>query len=173
MKGRDKLERLRVVSPCTTSWEAMQGGGSRRHCQECNKPVYDFAALTPREIAGLLEASGGRLCGRLTRDAAGRLLTREPSPAPDPLAARRVSPLAAATVAAVVALGGGLAGAAQAGPAAAAASLAPEGAGEPQTWQNRPQRAGGAGVSISGSLVVEGGEAVPDAEVTLYNQLDG
>src|ERR1044071_529108 len=75
---REKLERLKVVSPCRSSWEAMQGDGRRRHCLECNKPVYDLAALSAREIAGLIEASRGKICGRLTYDAAGRLLTREP-----------------------------------------------------------------------------------------------
>src|SRR5436305_11455599 len=85
MRTRDKdLERLRVASPCESSWEAMRGDGRRRYCAECERHVYDFAHLTAREAAGLVEATGGALCARLTRDGAGRLVTLAP-PATEPL----------------------------------------------------------------------------------------
>jgi carboxypeptidase family protein len=164
---KDKLQRLRVASPCSSSWEAMDGDGRRRHCLQCDKPVYDFAQLTPREIAGVIEASQGKLCARLTRDDWGRLLTLEPPATAEPLAFRRVSPLVTVVATAVL----GLSGAAWTGPATAVSPAAEQGAGE-QPGGRRAQRTGDAGSSLSGRLTNEAGEPVPDAEVRLYNQLD-
>jgi hypothetical protein len=145
----------------------MHGDGRRRHCLKCDKPVYDFAQLSPREIAGVIEASQGKLCARLTRDGSGRLLTLEPPVTADPLPSRRVSPLATAVVTAVL----GLSGTAWTNPATTVSPAAEQGTGE-RPEGNRPQRAGNAGSSLSGTLTNEAGEPVPDAEIKLYNQLD-
>jgi hypothetical protein len=164
----DKLQRLQVASPCQSSWEAMRGDGRRRHCLQCDKQVYDFSQLTPREIAGLIEATGGKLCGRLTRDAGGRLVTLPPPPVvAEPFAPRRVSPLAAGVVAAVLGLSGGAWGVG----AAAVAPATEQGAGK-EPGGDRPQRAGDAGSSLTGRLTTEGGEPIPDAEVKVYGQFD-
>jgi len=164
---KDKLQRLQVASPCPSSWEAMHGDACRRHCLKCDKPVYDFAQLSPREIAGLIEASRGKLCARLTRDDWGRLLTLEPPVTADPLPYRRVSTLATAVVTAVL----GLSGAAWTDPVTTVSPAEEQGTGE-RSEGNQPQRTGNAGSSLSGRLANEAGEPVPDAEIKLYNQLD-
>jgi hypothetical protein len=145
----------------------MDGDGRRRHCLKCDKPVYDFAQLSPREIAGVIEASQGQLCARLTRDDWGRLLTLEPPVTADPLPSRRVSTLATAVVTAVL----GLSGAAWTDPVTTVSPAAEQGTGE-RPEGNRPQRTGSPGSSLSGRLATEAGEPVPDAEIKLYNQLD-
>jgi hypothetical protein len=165
---KDKLQRLQVASPCSSSWEAMHGDGRRRRCLECDKPVYDFAQLTPREIAGVIEASQGELCARLTRDDWGRLVTLQPPITADPLASRRASPLVTAVVTAAL----GLSGTAWTPQAAIASPAAEQGAGE-RPESKRPQRTGDAGSSLRGRLANEAGEPVPDAEVKLNNQLGG
>lgn len=165
---KDKLHRLRVDSPCPSSWEGMQGDERRRHCLQCDKPVYDFAQLTPREISGVIEACQGELCARLTRDGQGGLVTLAPPAAAVPLVSRRVSPLVTAAVAAVL----GLSGAAWTDPSTAVSPAAEQGAGE-QPDGTRAQRIGSAGSSLSGRLTNEAGEPVPNADVSLYNQLDG
>jgi hypothetical protein len=165
---KDKLQRLQVASPCSSSWEAMHGDGRRRRCLECDKPVYDFAQLTPREIAGVIEASQGELCARLTRDDWGRLVTLQPPITADPLASRRASPLVTAVVTAAL----GLSGTAWTPQAAIASPPAEQGAGE-RPESNRPQRTGDAGSSLRGRLANEAGEPVPDAEIKLNNQLGG
>ena len=165
---KDKLQRLQVTSPCSSSWEAMHGDGRRRRCLECDKPVYDFAQLTPREIAGVIEASQGELCARLTRDDWGRLVTLQPPITADPLASRRASPLVTAVVTAAL----GLSGTAWTTQAATASPAAEQGAGE-RPEGNRPQRTGDAGSSLRGRLANEAGEPVPDAEIKLNNQLGG
>ncbi|HEV2856369.1 MAG TPA: carboxypeptidase-like regulatory domain-containing protein [Thermoanaerobaculia bacterium] len=165
---KDKLQRLQVASPCSSSWEAMHGDGRRRHCLECDKAVYDFAQLTPREIAGVIEASQGELCARLTRDEWGRLVTLQPPITADPLASRRASPLVTAVVTAAL----GLSGTAWAAQATLAAPAAEQGTGK-RPEGNRPQRTGDAGSSLKGRLANEAGEPVPDAEIKLHSQLDG
>lgn len=165
---RDKLQRLRVESPCPASWESMQGDERRRHCLQCDKPVYDFSQLTPREIAGVIEASQGHLCARLTRDEGGRLVTRKPPVVADPLTSRRVSPLVAAAVTAVLGLGG----AAWADPVTPASPVTEQGEGG-LTCDAQPQPTGAAGSTLSGTLTNEAGRSIPSAEIRLYNQLDG
>jgi len=165
---KDKLQCLQIASPCSSSWEAMHGDGRRRRCLECDKPVYDFAQLTPREIAGVIEASQGELCARLTRDDWGRLVTLQPPVTADPLASRRASPLVTAVVTAAL----GLSGTAWTPQAAIASPVAEQGAGE-RPESNRPQRTGDTGSSLRGRLANEAGEPVPDAEIKLNNQLGG
>ena len=165
---RDKLQGLRIESPCPTSWESMQGDERRRHCLQCDKPVYDFAQLTPREVSGLIEACRGNFCARLTRDGRGQLITLQPPPAViEPLASRRVSPLVTAAVMAVL----GLSSTAWADPATPVSPAAEQGDGE-QARDTRPQRPGKTGSSLSGTLTSEAGEPAPNAEIRLYNQLD-
>ncbi|HEX7180504.1 MAG TPA: carboxypeptidase-like regulatory domain-containing protein, partial [Thermoanaerobaculia bacterium] len=110
----------------------------------------------------------GKLCARLTRDDWGRLVTLEPRVTADPLAFRRASPLVTAVVTAAL----GLSGTAWTTQATAVSPAAEQEAGE-RPEGNRPQRTGDAGSSLRGRLANEAGEPVPDAEVRLYNQLDG
>lgn len=45
----------------------MEGTAQQRHCAHCNKNVYNFAAMTSREVEHLLANNEGRLCARITR----------------------------------------------------------------------------------------------------------
>ncbi len=170
--GKDGLQRLRVLSPCEASWAGMQGDTRQRHCAQCDKHVYDFAELTPREISGVIAASGGDFCARLTRGRDGQLVTRRP--APPPVAARRASPLATVAVAAaaMVSAALGVSGAAWAAPAAPTTETGP-GAAEGAAGKDRQPGGRGAAGSLSGRLVTEGDEPVPAAEITAFGQLDG
>jgi hypothetical protein len=58
------LDQIRIASPCSASWEEMQGDDRIRHCQACNLNVYNFAAFTEHEIRDLVANRQGRLCGR-------------------------------------------------------------------------------------------------------------
>src|SRR5690349_9803270 len=48
------LPNLRVASPCSADWNRMQGDDRVRFCPECRLDVYDFSAMTAREIEQLL-----------------------------------------------------------------------------------------------------------------------
>ncbi|NHZ95202.1 hypothetical protein [Massilia sp. CCM 8734] len=95
------LHRITVASPCTASWDAMQGGERVRHCGGCNKQVFNLSAMPEAEAATLVagQAAGG-LCVRFYRRADGTVMTSDcgaPSARPGP-AWRALPGLATAAV---------------------------------------------------------------------------
>ena len=77
----DKLSfKPTIAKPCHESWAAMQGGMRERHCDSCEKQVYNFAAMTAREIERLVRRADGKLCARITRRGDGSLVTLEGRP---------------------------------------------------------------------------------------------
>ncbi|MCU1265586.1 MAG: hypothetical protein JWM21_1904 [Acidobacteria bacterium] len=99
----DILDRVRIATPCSVSWESMNGNEQARYCSQCKLQVYDISKLTRREAVSLLTSSEGRVCGRLYRRPDGTLLTRD---CPVGLRAlrRRAARIAGATLAAVLGL---------------------------------------------------------------------
>src|SRR5262245_50926142 len=97
------LDRIRVASPCSVSWESMSGTERARFCRECKLHVYDFSELTRKEAIELVINTQGRVCGRLHRRADGTMITRD---CPVGLRAlrRRATRVAGATLAAVFSL---------------------------------------------------------------------
>jgi hypothetical protein len=157
-KVSKKLDRLVIRSPCAESWEAMAAGGSGRFCLRCHQHVHDLAALEAREIEALIQATRGRFCARMTRDAAGRLVTRPPSlPLPPPVPARRASPVAAAVVSALLGVAGAAwAEAPLAATGAATTGLAATGASGPQAPSAPADRAA-TGAILAGEVRDEQG----------------
>jgi hypothetical protein len=77
---RDDLRELGVVktaTPCSKSWDSMEGDGPKRFCQDCKLHVYDFAQLTSNEARALLLETEGRLCARIFTRSDGTVLTRD------------------------------------------------------------------------------------------------
>jgi hypothetical protein len=71
--------KLRVLSsaPCTEPWEAMRGNARGRHCAVCDKQVYNFAAMSERQIEDLIREKKGHLCARRIYRADGALVTKD------------------------------------------------------------------------------------------------
>ena len=100
----DRIEGLRIASPCSVSWEGMDGDARVRHCAVCSLNVYNLSEMTREEVRTLLARSEGRrVCGRLYRRADGTVLTGD---CPTGLRAlrRRASRIAAAAVSALLSL---------------------------------------------------------------------
>jgi hypothetical protein len=55
----------------------MQGDERVRHCSECNLNVYNFSAMSQREIRRLLLAKNERLCARWYRRSDGTIITAD------------------------------------------------------------------------------------------------
>ncbi|MFN0121551.1 MAG: carboxypeptidase-like regulatory domain-containing protein [Blastocatellia bacterium] len=72
-----KPDRLQVISPCAEAWDKMRGNEQKRWCDACHKHVHDFSQMSAREIEALLRVRQGNVCGRITRDENGRMVTRE------------------------------------------------------------------------------------------------
>jgi hypothetical protein len=55
------MRRVRVLSPCHESWEAMAEGEGGRRCERCNETVHDFVGREAEAVPGV--------CGRIGRAA--------------------------------------------------------------------------------------------------------
>jgi hypothetical protein len=97
---RTRLETLRVVSPCLEGWERMTGDDRTRHCQGCEKNVFDVSQLSRDEAERLLERTNGDVCVRLTRRPDGSIVTRVSDPVAPvvPIRLRRAGPVAVAAM---------------------------------------------------------------------------
>jgi carboxypeptidase family protein len=97
MTMNNSLDRIRIASPCPTSWEQMTGDARLRFCDECKLHVYNISELTRAEAETLIAGAEGRLCARIYRRTDGTVITRD---CPVGLRAirRRVGRLATAAV---------------------------------------------------------------------------
>ncbi len=73
----DVLENVRIASPCSQPWHAMEGDDLVRFCKECNLNVYNLSDMTAREAAALVQETEGRLCIGYYMRADGSILTRD------------------------------------------------------------------------------------------------
>ena len=77
MKTLEVINALDVASPCRASWGDMAGDDRSRHCSQCDKSVYNIAAMTANEVADLIRESEGHFCGRLYRRRDGTVLSAD------------------------------------------------------------------------------------------------
>ena len=100
---KSALDQLRIASPCTASWEAMDGDDTSRHCARCDRRVHDLSAMSGAAIADLL-AREPDACGRLHRRADGTVITGD-----CPVGARRLRRRRWSVAGVLALLGGGVA----------------------------------------------------------------
>jgi hypothetical protein len=67
---------FRIASPCSADWDRMPGNNRVRYCSQCQLNVYNFSALSAREINRLVLKHEGRLCGRYYQRADGTMLVQ-------------------------------------------------------------------------------------------------
>jgi len=79
LRRRPRLD-LRHTESCTQAWEEMRGDSKSRHCDACEKMVYNFAGMTVTEIQRVLIEKEGRLCARIVRDTDGSVHTLNQHP---------------------------------------------------------------------------------------------
>jgi hypothetical protein len=65
--NEELLNQLRVASPCSASWDRMEGDDRVRFCSQCRKHVYDLAEMAPDEAVAVIREQEGNLCARLHR----------------------------------------------------------------------------------------------------------
>ena len=157
----DLLDRIRIAAPCHVSWESMSGTDRARFCSQCQLHVYDISQLSRQQAIALIASTQGRICGRVHRRADGTVLTRD---CPVGLRAlrRRAARVAGASLAAVLSLFSGVAG----------QKRAPDKNSCQQSSAYKIERkpVQGQGV-IRGKILDANGADVPDARVTLLNEL--
>ena len=99
----DRINNVRIASPCPADWGKMIGDDRVRHCAECNLNVYNFSAMTTPEVERLLSGEG-RLCARFYRRKDGTMLTQD-CPRGFRAVVWRVSKLAGAALSALMSVG--------------------------------------------------------------------
>jgi len=77
MADRTLLENLRIASPCSASWDGMEGDERVRFCRECRLHVYNLSAMDRAEAEALVREKEGQLCVRMYRRRDGTVLTRD------------------------------------------------------------------------------------------------
>jgi hypothetical protein len=71
------LNNIKVASPCPARWEEMTGDDLVRHCEQCDKNVYNMSGLSAEAAANLFREKEGKLCVRFFRRADGTMLTAD------------------------------------------------------------------------------------------------
>lgn len=64
MARKTILESIEVKSPCSESWNEMEGNDKVRFCSHCSKDVNNISRMTRKEARRLVANSGGNLCIR-------------------------------------------------------------------------------------------------------------
>lgn len=97
------INKLRVASPCSVSWETMTGDERVRQCHSCKLDIYNITEMTKAEVKNLIENREERLCVRLYKRADGTVLTKD-CPVGFRAYQKRISRFAGATLAAILGL---------------------------------------------------------------------
>ncbi|MDQ1813284.1 hypothetical protein RBA41_08205 [Massilia sp. CCM 9210] len=72
------LQRVDIASPCTVSWDKMAGDDRVRHCNDCNKNVFNLSSMPQADAAALLaDNHHGDLCVRFYRRQDGTVMTSD------------------------------------------------------------------------------------------------
>ncbi|NHZ34252.1 hypothetical protein [Massilia rubra] len=78
MKHTISLQRIDIASPCTASWDDMQGDERVRHCNDCNKNVFNLSAMPEADATRLLaDNHQGDLCVRFYQRQDGTVMTSD------------------------------------------------------------------------------------------------
>ncbi|HEY1552923.1 MAG TPA: hypothetical protein VGG28_34070 [Kofleriaceae bacterium] len=73
-KSLPVLDNVRIATPCRASWDRMLGDDRMRHCNDCNKNVFNLSAMTRDQAEALIVAKNGDLCARYYQRADGTIL---------------------------------------------------------------------------------------------------
>ncbi|HPF40349.1 MAG TPA: hypothetical protein P5081_07845 [Phycisphaerae bacterium] len=73
----DILADVRIAAPCPAEWDDMRGDDRVRHCDQCDKSVYNIADMTRMEAVALLTHDGATPCVRIHRRTDGTVLTSD------------------------------------------------------------------------------------------------
>lgn len=71
------LDNIEIASPCTVSWNNMEGNSTVRNCAQCKLSVYNISEMSKKEGEKLIQENEGRLCIRLYRRFDGTLITND------------------------------------------------------------------------------------------------
>lgn len=68
MSKKSLVDSIEIKSPCSESWDAMNGNAKMRFCSHCDKHVNNLSELTRKQAMRLVRDSNGRLCVRYVKN---------------------------------------------------------------------------------------------------------
>lgn len=71
------LDNIRIASPCRADWNAMTGDEHARHCNQCDKQVFNLSEMTRPEAEALIHEHNGELCARYYKRHDGTIITSD------------------------------------------------------------------------------------------------
>ncbi len=74
------IDKLEIVSPCSVGWDTMSGDEKVRHCESCNKSVFNLINMSRTEIETVLleqMRDGHGACVRMYKRPDGTLVTAD------------------------------------------------------------------------------------------------
>ena len=71
------LDRITIASPCSASWDEMEGDDCVRSCDHCRLHVFNLSAMSQREAENLIARTEGRLCARFYQRSDGTVITKD------------------------------------------------------------------------------------------------
>jgi hypothetical protein len=80
MKSKVKdsiLDKIEIASPCSVSWENMEGDARIRRCDHCQLSVYNISEMSKGEAEKLIQDHEGQLCVRLYRRFDGKVIIND------------------------------------------------------------------------------------------------
>ena len=75
-----RLNDIQIATPCRADWNKMQvqdKTGAVRHCQSCQKNVYNLSMMSRADALALVQQHEGEMCVRLARRTDGTLITND------------------------------------------------------------------------------------------------
>jgi hypothetical protein len=82
LQAQAKRKRLQLVgsvsvaSPCSANWNDMQGSHTQRHCNQCEKSVFNVSVMTEVQAAHFIETEK-KACVRFFQRKDGTILTAD------------------------------------------------------------------------------------------------
>ena len=77
MAEKSLLDSIEIKTPCSESWENMQGNEEVRFCSHCVKDVHNLSAMTRQKARKLIAQSNGNLCVRYVKRPDGKVQTAD------------------------------------------------------------------------------------------------
>jgi hypothetical protein len=69
------LDSIDIKSPCSESWNQMQGNEQIRFCSHCAKDVHNLSEMTRKQARKIVAQADGGICVRYIRRPDGRIQT--------------------------------------------------------------------------------------------------
>jgi hypothetical protein len=73
--ARAAVQQVVVKSPCSVSWETMEGDEKVRFCGQCKFHVHNLSAMSEQEAAAIVTRPEGRSCVYFRKAADGTIVT--------------------------------------------------------------------------------------------------